>query len=120
VLWFSLCQPGRGEAQSLEAVYQYLVPQPSQDGLRQLGVIGGISIAVCDSFHIPSNLIAKQLQLHPTTDHPAFFVHPCNTPDALRSLTSGDHLTPEQYLSIWLGLIGPSVGLHIPSKLLSE
>lgn len=47
-----------------------------------------------------------------------FFVHPCNTPEALSHLNTGIPLNPEDYLFLWLGLMGSSVGLYVPSKLL--
>ena len=27
-----------------------------------------------------------------------------------------DHIAPENYLKLWLGLVGPTVNLYIPSK----
>lgn len=59
-------------------------------------------------------------QHHPISDSPAFFIHPCNTPEALSVLANGVELVPEDYLILWLGLIGSAVSLHIPSKLLAE
>ncbi len=29
-------------------------------------------------------------------------------------------LSPKEYLLLWLGLLGASVGLHVPSKLVTE
>lgn len=45
-----------------------------------------------------------------------FFVHPCNTADAMRHIAGGQDVTPETYLVIWLGLVGHCVGLHMPSE----
>ncbi|EXJ65246.1 hypothetical protein A1O7_01587 [Cladophialophora yegresii CBS 114405] len=102
VLWFS-CRHGLEKRPiALDQVYEQLVPQPSCAPLRGVGVLGGISVA-----H------------HPVSDLPSFFLHPCNTQDALSVLEPSGTLTPEEYLSLWLGLIGSAVGLHIPSKLLS-
>src|ERR1700741_3248924 len=58
-------------------------------------------------------------QYHPISDLPSFFLHPCNTQDALSNLKPSESLTPEEYLILWLGLIGSAVGLHLPSKLVS-
>jgi ubiquitin-like-conjugating enzyme ATG10 len=51
-------------------------------------------------------------------DHPLFsrqwlFIHPCNTPQALEQFkdTQPDI---DDYILLWLGLVGPVVGLHIP------
>lgn len=46
VLWFTLNHVLPGVPPGVEAVYQYLVPETTRSGLRQIGVIGGISIAV--------------------------------------------------------------------------
>ncbi|EXJ78529.1 hypothetical protein A1O1_08930 [Capronia coronata CBS 617.96] len=100
VLWFSCPPIVDGKVFSLDQVYRILVPLAFQQSLRSVGVMGGISMA-----H------------HPVSDHPAFFVHPCNTHEALSALCTDKSLTPERYLILWLGLIGSSVGLHIPSKL---
>ncbi|OAP61812.1 hypothetical protein AYL99_04015 [Fonsecaea erecta] len=102
VLWFA-CRNGQDKkALSLEQVYDWLVPESSLASLHGVGVMGGISMA-----H------------HPVSDLPAFFLHPCNTQGAL-SAFKPKSLTPEEYLILWLGLIGSAVGLHIPSKLLSS
>lgn len=70
--------------------------------------------------HLMSRL-SKSLtfQYHPVADQPAYFVHPCNTPEALLALKPDKSLTPEEYMLLWLGLIGSSVGLHVPSKLIT-
>ncbi|EXJ81349.1 hypothetical protein A1O3_07639, partial [Capronia epimyces CBS 606.96] len=100
VLWFSR-QPNADEkAFSLEQVYSQLVPHTLHAPLQSVGVMGGISTA-----H------------HPISDRPTFFIHPCNTQEALSVLRSDHALTPEGYLILWLGLVGTSVGLHVPSKI---
>lgn len=48
---------------------------------------------------------------------PAFFVHPCNTADAMRGIASEHDISPEAYLIIWLGLVGSSVRLQLSSDL---
>lgn len=124
VLWFSLQSDREKKHPSLEQVYDCLVPELSQASLRGVGVMGGISTAVSSSldatfgviFHL---LTALFLQHHPISDRPAFFLHPCNTHAALLAVRPNDSLTAEQYLMLWLGVVGSAVGLHIPSKLLS-
>ncbi|KAL6243853.1 hypothetical protein RBB50_009287 [Rhinocladiella similis] len=91
VLWFS-CRPVPGQAGlNLDQVYDLLVPSALQEPLRTVGVMGGISMA-----H------------HPISDQPAYFIHPCNTPEALSVLKPERALTPEDYLLLWLGLVGTS------------
>lgn len=60
------------------------------------------------------------VQHHPISDQPAYFIHPCNTPEALSVLKPERDLSPEEYLLLWLGLIGTSVGLYVPSALFAE
>ena len=47
-------------------------------------------------------------------------IHPCNTPDAMRELIGARKVSGIQYLLIWFGLIGASVGLHLPKELAVE
>ncbi|KAL9112386.1 MAG: hypothetical protein Q9227_003228 [Pyrenula ochraceoflavens] len=135
VLWFSFTGPHAPPAIDLDAVYQHLVPREDTEVMKSYGNLGGISIAVSIflytqlSFPLsplspPSHCGRQALssdkwwQNHPVTDFPAFFIHPCNTADALRELGSDGIHSPEHYLLLWLGLVGPCVGLHVPSKLL--
>ncbi|KAJ9660124.1 hypothetical protein H2201_007031 [Coniosporium apollinis] len=53
---------------SLDTLYDLLVPQAYSAQLQRVGVVGGISM--CN---------------HPITSHPVFFVHPCNTTEALQA-----------------------------------
>ena len=46
VLWFSLQQLPRHGLSGLDAVYQYLVPDLQKSGVRQVGILGGVSMAV--------------------------------------------------------------------------
>ncbi|KAF7513730.1 hypothetical protein GJ744_007781 [Endocarpon pusillum] len=102
VLWFTLNRVPSGISTGIETVYQHLVPETSRPALNQVGVMGGISIA-----H------------HPKSDLPAFFIHPCNTAEALYEICQQRSCrTALDYLVIWLGLVGPSFNLYIPSQLL--
>jgi hypothetical protein len=78
--------------------------------------MGGISIAVRGTpseIHLP--IADFNLQNHPVTDLPAFFIHPCNTGEALDEICHPKPRSPEEYLLVWLGLVGPLVGLHVTS-----
>ena len=54
---------------------------------------------------------------HPVTSTPTYFIHPCRTAEAMEAVTGGKDVTPEEYLLMWLGLVGPSVGLKFPIEL---
>lgn len=56
-------------------------------------------------------------QYHPITDFPSFYIHPCNTADAMRELLQDRRPSAVEYLMIWLGLVGACVGLHIPQEI---
>ncbi|KAJ5818310.1 hypothetical protein N7474_003901 [Penicillium riverlandense] len=86
----------------LDAVYQYVVPEQYRQGLQSVGVMGGISLGY-----------------HPESGAPAFFVHPCNTADAMAHLADARNVTPGAYLFIWLGLVGHCVNLHVPRELVA-
>lgn len=62
--------------------------------------------------------IADHPQNHPLSDLSAFFIHPCNTAEALKEIDEGQFCSPEAYLWIWFGLVGSSVNLYMPSQLL--
>ncbi len=49
-------------------------------------------------------------QNHPVTDVPAFFIHPCTTKEAMEQFKC----SLKDYLGVWLGLVGGSVGLWLP------
>lgn len=84
-------------AVSLPDIYNLLVDTDSRTQVENIGVMGGISQSD-----------------HPIFGHPFYFVHPCNTADAMREW-EGDEMTSERYLMIWLGLVGPVVGLFLPA-----
>ncbi|KAK0275302.1 hypothetical protein LTR35_010877 [Friedmanniomyces endolithicus] len=57
---------------------------------------------------------APSLTDHPVTGIPAYFVHPCRTAEAMAAVGGTSTRAPVEYLSLWLGLVGPGVGLAIP------
>jgi len=59
--------------------------------------------------------LTTSVQNHPISDVPAFFVHPCNTADAIGEITGAVGVTLDEYIQIWIGLVGRSVGFHVPS-----
>jgi ubiquitin-like-conjugating enzyme ATG10 len=87
---------------SPDEVYNMLVPDDFKSPMRSIGVMGALSMAE-----------------HPMTGVPAYFVHPCRTQEALSPLL--DNASPNakpcsgtQYLLLWFGVIGASVGLSVP------
>ncbi|PGH10816.1 hypothetical protein AJ80_07367 [Polytolypa hystricis UAMH7299] len=103
VLYFLLHGPFPKGPEGLDFIYDCLVPAQYRSELKDVGVMGGISIG-----H------------HPISNFPAYFVHPCNTPDALRAVAGRSEPTAETYLFLWLGLVGNGVSLHVPSELLTN
>lgn len=55
----------------------------------------------------------RHTQHHPLTGVPSFFVHPCLLGDAM----NGFSCAKEDYLMVWLGLVGGCVGLWIPKEM---
>ncbi|EMC91187.1 hypothetical protein BAUCODRAFT_79865, partial [Baudoinia panamericana UAMH 10762] len=97
VLYITLSPRSDGATRSLDAVYDLLVPQSQWGSLQSVSVMGGLSMTD-----------------HPVTTLPAYFVHPCRTAEAMAAVTAGRTVTPTEYLVVWLGLIGSTVGLHMP------
>ncbi|KAF7877489.1 hypothetical protein EAF04_001166 [Stromatinia cepivora] len=99
-LWFMLHHlPMDEPAFDINSVYRYLVPEEYKSQLRAIGVMGGISAAP-----------------HPITDVPAFFIHPCQTKEAMESFDCPIN----DYLMAWLGLVGGWVGLWMPHEMAQE
>lgn len=80
---------------SLSDVYTILVPADSRVAVEKVGVMGGISQGD-----------------HPVLGLPYYFVHPCNTIEAMREW--GEGMGPEAYLGVWMGFVGGVVGLWMP------
>ncbi|KAI0379711.1 hypothetical protein F5Y04DRAFT_112974 [Hypomontagnella monticulosa] len=96
-LWFTLHNlPADEPALDIETVFRRLVPDQYKGTLRQAGPIGGIS-----------------MDHHPITGVPSFFVHPCFLGDAM----AGFDCSKEDYLMVWLGLVGGCVGLWVPKEM---
>ncbi|KAK1752397.1 hypothetical protein QBC47DRAFT_388359 [Echria macrotheca] len=96
-LWFTLHDlPPDEPAFNIDTVFRRLVPDQFKDGLRSAGPIGGISA-----------------DHHPITGVPSFFVHPCLLGEAM----SRFDCAKENYLMVWLGLVGGCVGLWVPKEM---
>ncbi|KAJ6136002.1 hypothetical protein N7512_001162, partial [Penicillium capsulatum] len=102
VLYFVLRWHNHRGPVDLDAVYQYVVPEPYRKELQSVGIMGGISFGY-----------------HPVSGVPAFFVHPCNTADAMAQIAGAHCVSPDTYLLIWLGLVGHGVNLHVPRELVA-
>lgn len=87
---------------SLADMYTTLVTVDLRVAVERVGVMGGISQGD-----------------HPVLGVPYYFVHPCNTVDAMREweLEWRKGMGPEAYLGIWIGLVGGVVGLWMPEDM---
>ncbi|KAH0171524.1 hypothetical protein KCU67_g2131, partial [Aureobasidium melanogenum] len=77
--------------------FDLVVPHHFRDAMRETGVMGALSMTD-----------------HPLTGMPAYFVHPCRTADTMCATKSGD-IHVQDYMLLWLGIVGASVGLHVSS-----
>lgn len=121
VLHFLLNPGSTTSESSLEAVYDHLVPQQYKSSMSSAGILGSISIGVgflSDEFD--KQLTTPCSKYHPILNTPSFFIHPCRTADALRDLASQIQLDDISYIMLWLGLVGPPVGLFVPRRLAEE
>ncbi|KAF9886195.1 hypothetical protein FE257_011918 [Aspergillus nanangensis] len=103
VLYFILRQADNPIPLGIDAIYQYLVPDQYREELESVGVMGGVSSGY-----------------HPQSGAPVFFAHPCNTAEAMKHIAGQQHVTPELYLILWLGLVGSRLGLHLPRELFAK
>lgn len=54
---------------------------------------------------------------HPVSGMPVYFVHPCNTQEAMRAVCGGVRPDPLIYILRWIGCLGAVVGLALPTDL---
>lgn len=64
----------------------------------------------------PANVFSHSIQHHPVTGFPSFFVHPCLLGDAM----SRFDCSKDNYLTMWLGLVGGCVGLWVPKEMMMD
>lgn len=107
VLYMTFANPESGKSIPLpspEQIYTLLVPDDFKSTMHDVGIMGALSMSD-----------------HPVAGVPAYFVHPCRTQEALAPLLgrtssiSGERERLE-YLMLWFGVIGASVGLSVPVK----
>jgi len=94
-LWFHLQNlPIDEEPLGVDTVFRRLVPDQYKETLRaSMGGIGGISI-----------------DENPFTGMPCFFIHPCLIGEQMKDFDC----SKDNYLMVWLGLVGGCVGLWVP------
>jgi ubiquitin-like-conjugating enzyme ATG10 len=101
VLYISIADTQHRYPPTMETLYEYLVPAQFKAQTENVGVMGGITITD-----------------HPATSKPVFFIHPCRTAEVMEaSIEKGRDVTAKEYLMVWMGSLGKSVGLNIPLAL---
>jgi len=113
VLYFTLSSSS-SMTSTVDEVYSLLVEPSRRAEMNSIGIMGAISYAVCPDQLRSRSRFPDFIQEHPITARPAFFIHPCNTAEAIRNLAQSTQLSTANYLQLWLGLVGPPVGLHLP------
>ncbi|KAI5358861.1 putative ubiquitin-like-conjugating enzyme Atg3/Atg10 [Septoria linicola] len=53
---------------------------------------------------------------HPEIGKPVYFIHPCRTQEAVRVVLGPKHVDGLNWLMVWFGVIGTTVGLNVPVK----
>lgn len=83
-------------------MHRLLVPDAFRRQVEAVGIMGALSMTD-----------------HPVTNLPVYFVHPCRTQEAMQAILGGGReADPVEYLALWLGLAGGSVGLSVPVTLM--
>ncbi|KAK7532147.1 uncharacterized protein J3D65DRAFT_594805 [Phyllosticta citribraziliensis] len=88
---------------SIDRMGDLLIPPHYKSQMEKVGIIGAVSMTN-----------------HPVTDMAVFFVHPCNTAEALEAAASTFNPSPLEYLQLWFGVVGACVGLDFPLALASQ
>lgn len=87
----------------VDEVYSLLTPRAHHEQLRNIGVVGALSMTD-----------------HPISGLPVYFMHPCRTGEAMEAVVNSTEMAsmkPEAYLMLWMGIIGSSVGLNMPVEI---
>ncbi|KAH8633730.1 hypothetical protein IG631_12365 [Alternaria alternata] len=64
----------------------------------------------------PTSADKSSIQDHPATNRPVFFIHPCQTAGVMEA-SLDRNVTADEYLMIWIGAMGKTVGLDVPLQL---
>lgn len=104
VLYLSFPSTNRSPLPPPDEVYDLLVPYPYRAQLQAVGPISALSMT----------------GEHPITGGPAYFVHPCLTQDSMRAVMAGRKVSAAEYLALWVGVVGATVGLSLPVSLARE
>lgn len=100
VLYLTLKNLPSGRPPSIDKLYQILVPDGHKASMQAVGQMGALSLTE-----------------HPVTGTSVYFVHPCRTREAMEPVLNGRRVNAEEYVVLWLGTIGASVGLDVPVSL---
>ncbi|KAK7510632.1 uncharacterized protein IWZ02DRAFT_494595 [Phyllosticta citriasiana] len=103
VLYIGIQDYDGGATTSIDRMGELLIPPQFKSQIEKVGIIGAVSMTN-----------------HPVTDMAVFFVHPCNTADALEAAASTLNPSPLEYLQLWFGIVGACVGLDFPLALTSQ
>lgn len=99
VLSVSIADPVHGPQLSVEKLCDLLVPETSRSQLEAGGVLGMLSLTELDSGDL------------------AYQIHPCRTQEVMQNLLGNRSCSPLRYMILWLGTMGPSIGLTLPQWL---
>ncbi|KAI7369564.1 hypothetical protein KC354_g1815 [Hortaea werneckii] len=104
VLYLSFPSTNSSPLPPPDEIYDLLVPHPYRAQLQAVGPMSALSMT----------------GEHPVTSGPAYFVHPCLTQDSMRAVMAGRKVSAAEYLALWVGVVGTTVGLNLPVSLARE
>ena len=104
VLYLCLPSTDRSPLPPPDEIYDLLVPSAYRAQLKAVGPMSALSMT----------------GEHPVTGGPAYFVHPCLTQDSMRAVMAGRQVSAAEYLALWVGVVGATVGLSLPVSLARE
>jgi len=104
VLYFASFWEDTLEPLSLKEIYTHVVEKSSQEAVKDVGILGGISHGD-----------------HPQLGIPFYFIHPCRTADLLNDIQADNtKISQDELIQVWLGLVGGVVNIPTPASNLDE
>ncbi|KAK3197034.1 hypothetical protein GRF29_1536g335859 [Pseudopithomyces chartarum] len=102
-LYIHISDPLHRFPPTMSTLYTHVIHPACIDQTKTAGVMGGITIAD-----------------HPVENRPVFFVHPCRTAEVMEAISGGRKMLPFDYLLMWIGAMGKSVGLEVPIEMVAQ
>ena len=117
VLYISISDPQHRFSPTMTTLYEHLIPPHFKPQTENVGIIGAITVTV--SYTLDRRRFeVDEIQEHPATNRPVFFIHPCQTAEVMEATVGDGAATAGAYMMVWIGALGKYVGLNVPLTLI--